>query len=200
MTIPAESIVRIFSRSNELHAEDQSVAARRQAIEQAFTEDLAFLIWLAEVITGDRATAQRCVVDARSLSDQHSGVFVDWLAQWARISTVKQAILCNEHEIEQASHIYESRRCPHGGHASPTAEQIRGLHQLGAQKIVRSLDAFARVVILLRGVSHCTLQDCAIRLGTTRAAVAVACCEVERWMPAVAISTPRILAMRVNEA
>jgi hypothetical protein len=199
MTIPAESIGRFFSGSGKLHAEDQSAAARRQAIEQAFTEDSAFLIWLAEVITGDYATAHQCVVDARSLSDQHSGVFVDWLAQWARISTIKQAVLRTEHEISQAAHSYEKRRCPHGGHASPTAEQLRGLQELEAQEIVRSLDAFARVVLLLRGVSQCTLQDCAIRLGTTRAAIAVACCEVERWMPAVAISTSRRDAMRASE-
>ena len=195
MSSPSEFFNRLFSRLDKtLWGSTGEVIARPSAhavMENAFQEDSTYLLWLAEVITGDSARARQCVIDARLISEQHSGLFVDWLAQWARTSTIMHAIGDSRTEIMLASQIYQERHCPHGGHAPTTTEQIMQLRQLPAEEIVRSLDAFVRAIALLRGVSHCALQDCALRLGTTRYAVAAASCELDRWLHSPAVTHQR---------
>jgi hypothetical protein len=148
----------------------------------AFDSDSAFLLWLAEVITGDPKVAEECLVDARKISQHQSGLFADWLTQWARAATIQQAILRVHGQILLASRNYDQIRCPHGGHVPVPLEQFRELQSVSAQEIVSELDTFVRAVGLLRGVSHCVLQDCSIRLGTTRTSVAAACCAFDKWI------------------
>ena len=159
----------------------ESGAARSIQLDAAFDSDSAFLLWLAEVITGDSQVAEECLVDARKISQQHSGLFVDWLTQWARSATIQQAIQRVHTQISLASHNYDQIRCPHGGHVPVPLEEFRELQSVSAQKVAAELDPFVRTVGVLRGVSHCALQDCSIRLGVTRTSVAAACCVFEQW-------------------
>jgi len=160
----------------------ESGAARSIQLNAAFDSDSGFLLWLAEVITGDSKVAEECLVDARKISQQQSGLFVDWLSQWARSATVQQAIQRAHGQILLVSHSYDQICCPHGGHALIPLEQMRELQSLSAQEIVSALDPFVRAVGILRGVSHCVLQDCSIRLGATRTSVAAAYCVFDQWI------------------
>jgi hypothetical protein len=159
----------------------QPGAARSSQLNAAFDSDSTFLLWLAEVITGDSKVAEECLVDARTISEQQSGLFVDWLAQWARSATIQQAIQRAHGQILCASHNYDQIRCPHGGHVPTPLEDFRQLHLVSAQEIVSELDPFVRAVGILRGVSRCAIQDCSIRLAATRTSVAAACCVFEQW-------------------
>lgn len=160
----------------------ESVAARSIQLNAAFDSDSAFLLWLAEVITGDPKVAEECLVDAWKISQHQSGLFVGWLTQWARAATIRQAIQRVHGQILRASHNYDQIRCSHGGHVPIPLEQFRELQSVSAQEIVSELDPFVRAVGILRGVSHCVLQDCSIRLGATRTSVAAACCTFDRWI------------------
>jgi hypothetical protein len=176
-----EDIIGFFSQLTSSSEERQPKAAQSADVDNAFGADSAFLLWIAEAVAGSRSAAEQCLIDARSISRERSGLFADWLAQWARSATLNQAIWHAHEEISAAARRYEQSRCPHGGHVAPTLDEIRELSELPPQELVHSLDPFVRTVALMRGVSHCALQDCAIRLGTTRSAVAVACCEFDRW-------------------
>ena len=134
------------------------------------------------MITGDRKIAEECLVDARKISQQQSNLSVNWMSQWARSATIKQAIQKAHGQILIASHNYDQIHCPHGGHPVIAIEQMRELQSVSAQEIVSELDPFARAVGILRGVSHCVIKDCSIRLGTTSNSVAAACCAFEKWM------------------
>ena len=171
-----------FSTCRDAHnSGTESGAARSKHLTAVFDSDSTFLLWLAEVITGDPNVAQECLVDARKISEQQSGLFVDWLSQWSRSATIQQAIQRAYRQISLASQKYEQIRCPHGGHVPLSLEHFRILQSVPAQKIAADLDPFVRAVGILRGVSHCVLQDCAIRLGVSRTSVAAACCVFEHW-------------------
>ena len=90
----------------------ESGAARSIQLDAAFDSDSAFLLWLAEVIAGDSQVAEESLVNARKISQQHSGLFVDWLTQWARSATIQQAIQRVHTQISLASRKYDQIRCP----------------------------------------------------------------------------------------
>lgn len=151
-------------------------------IQHEFDTESIFLHWLAEVITGDPQIAERCVTDARALASKHSGAFVDWLTQWARTATIQCAIQQSQKEIFAASNKYKHFRCSHGGHAPLSPEEIRMLQTTPIHEIITTLDPFVRAVIILRAIPHCVVQDCALRLGTTRLAVCAGCCAAAQWL------------------
>ncbi len=139
-------------------------------IENAFDTESELLQWIAWLITGDQGLAARCVADARKLSREKTGVFSDWLIQWARSATI------------QTSHQYENARCVHGEHTPLTIEQIENLRIMSLELMIEELDAFTRAVMLLRSIQRCTIHDCALRLGSTRSAIVAACCALEEWI------------------
>ncbi len=97
-------------------------------IENAFDTESELLQWIAWLITGDQGLAARCVADARKLSREKTGVFSDWLIQWARSATIQRAIEYSRDLITSASHQYENARCVHGEHTPLTIEQIENLY------------------------------------------------------------------------
>ncbi len=171
----------LWFRTKNEHGYKQNLASPAE-IDKAFEEQSGYLKWLAEVITGDRALAEQCVADARRAAMETSGVFSDWSVPWARAATIERAVEYVGHEIGSSSHRYAQVRCLHGGHAPLTLVDIDSLREICPQEIVAELDPFARAVLLLRSVQRCTVQDCALRLGSVRSAVAGACCALEQWL------------------
>ena len=167
------------TRKQHLQTHKPSLASCAE-VESAFDTDSEILQWLAWIITDNEQVALQCVAEARKLSSEQSEVFSDWLAQWARSSTIQRAIAYRRSDIISASHNYEKVQCMHGGHAALTLREIECLRMTPVQ-IPAELDLFARAVMLLRGVQHCTLQDCAQRLGCTLSAVVAASCASDQW-------------------
>lgn len=150
-------------------------------IERIFDVESKTLKMVARLITGDEQAAARCVMDARLLSIKRSGVFVDWLGNWTRWATIQRAIEYNQNGIAIASQKYGKARCMHGGHTLPNLEDLTRLPDSTHQEIISELDSFVRAVLVLRGIQHCTIQDCALRLGSSRSVVLAACCSSNEW-------------------
>lgn len=138
------------------------------------------LHWLAEVITGDPKLADQCVIDGRSLANRNSGVFRDWLGQWARSATIRSSVDCVRTEIAASEVKYEQARCVHSGHGAFSVEKADAIQTLPPEVLVSTLDPFARAVMVLRGVQRAAIQECALTLRSTRAAVNTAFCSAER--------------------
>jgi hypothetical protein len=151
-------------------------------VEDQFDTESVFLHWLAEVITGDRLLAESCVTDARNIASRRAGLFVEWLTQWARAATIQCAIDRTHKEILAAAYEYKDFRCSHGGHAPLSAEEVSALQGIPIHEITTTLDPFVRAVMILRGIPHCAIQDCALRLRTTRLAVCAGCCVAAQWL------------------
>ena len=156
-----------------------SVAEIRETFESLNEE----LLWLAEVITGDADVAAECVIDATKLSERQSTMFQDWLAQWARNATVRSSLDHMRARISRAAHEnYQHGRCSHRGHDFLSSGDAAALQQWPAMTLAAQLDPLARTVLILRGVEHAAIQDCALNLSVPRAAVLAAYCGAVGWL------------------
>ncbi len=142
---------------------------------------------LAFLITGDQATAEQAVVQACEMTLQGNSPFRDWLFEWAKAATIANAISHGTEAIRIYEVAYKDRRCPHVEHLSQGDAEERAASLdliLGAdaQKLIAELDPLCRAVLVLRVAIRSSIQDCALRLNVSRAAVLGANCHVLTWL------------------
>lgn len=171
-----------LTKSHNAPSVPDSRYASAEELGEAFSVQREHLLWLAQVVTGDGELASKCCVDARRLSKGSSGMFRDWLLQWARVATVRSAVECVREGIGEHAAQYETSRCPHGGHASFTLEELEWLGEVEVSTLISELDSFARAVLVVRGVQGAAIQECALTLGASRSAVMSAHCHILRWL------------------
>jgi DNA-directed RNA polymerase specialized sigma24 family protein len=162
-----------------------SVAEIRETFESLNAE----LFWLAEVITGDAGVAADCVVNATRLSESRSAIFRDWLAQWARNATVRSSLDHVRAEIWlTAEEEYQHVRCSHREHKVLSSDEISALQCWPAMTLSSHLDPLSRAVLILRGIEHAAVQDCALNLGVPRSAVLASYCGAIGWITCGTVS------------
>ena len=142
---------------------------------------------LAFLITGDQATADQAVVQACEITLQGNSPFRDWLLEWAKAATIASAISHGTEAIRICEAAYKDQRCPHVEHLSPGDDEERAASLdliLGAdaQTLIAELDSLCRAVLVLRVAIRSSIQDCALRLNVSRAAVVAANCHVLTWL------------------
>ena len=142
---------------------------------------------LAFLITGDQATAEQAFVQACEMTLQGNSPFRDWLFEWAKAATIANAISHGTEAIRSYEVAYKDRRCPHVEHLSQGDAEERAASLdliLGAdaQKLIAELDPLCRAVLVLRVAIRSSIQDCALRLNVSRAAVLGANCHVLTWL------------------
>jgi hypothetical protein len=60
-------------------------------------------------------------------------------------------------------------------------DQIASLRRVAPRDIVAALDPLARSALVLRGIQHASIADCALLLDVPRHIVADAYCQALRW-------------------
>ena len=155
--------------------------ASSHEIQSAFAEQRDYLYWIALLITGDEALADLAVVNAGALSANRRSVFRDWLIGWAIYATVRAAV----REIRvlisaSASHFVESLS-ERGDDDVLSGDQIMSLRNVDPRDIIAALDPLARSALVLRGIQHTSIADCALLLEVPRRIVAVAYYQALRW-------------------
>lgn len=152
-------------------------------IRDVFESQREQLLWLAEVITGDPKLAAQCVIDASKITETSSTIFRDWLAKWARNATVRSSLA---HMHAQISHTaeagYEGVPCPPEGHDVLSSSEVAALMECPASGIASQLDPLSRAVLILRGVQHAAVQDCALTLAVSRAVILAAYRRATDWL------------------
>jgi DNA-directed RNA polymerase specialized sigma24 family protein len=155
--------------------------ASSHEIQSAFAEQRDYLCWIALLITGNAALADLAVVNAGALSANYSSVFRDWLIGWATYATVRAAVREVRDLISaSASHFAESffELCDDDVLSD---NQITSLRNVDPRDIIAALDPLARSALVLRGIHHTSVADCALLLDVPRRIVAVAYCQALRW-------------------
>jgi len=168
--------------------------ASRHEIQLAFAEQREYLYWIALLITGDHALADLAVVNASALSAGRNGVFRDWLIGWATYATVRAAVReVRELISASASHYLDSssERCDDDVLSD---DQIMSLRRVDPREIIAALDPLARSALVLRGIQHASLADCALLLGVSRGIAGGAYAHALRWK----VNT-QVLVRRANE-
>jgi len=155
--------------------------ASSHEIQSAFDVQREYLYWIALLITGDDALANLAVVNASALSSNYSSVFRDWLNGWAKYATVRAAVREVRDLISaSASHFVDSSS-EHSDDDVLSDDQITSLRHVDPREIIAALDPIARCALVLRGVQHASLADCALLLDLPRPVVAAAYCQALRW-------------------
>jgi len=173
------------------HSSTAPVDARNHAspaeVVACFQDQGNVLSQLAFLITGDRATADQAVVEACEITLQGNSPFRDWLFEWAKAATIASAISHGTEAIRVCEAAYKDQRCLHVEHLSQGDAEERAASLdliLGtdAQTLIAELDPLCRAVLVLRLAIRSSLQDCALRLNVSRAAVLAANCHATTWL------------------
>ena len=173
------------------HSNTAAVDSRNYAspaeIVACFQDQRNVLGRLAFLITDDQATADQAVVQACEITLQGNSPFRDWLLEWAKVATIASAIARGTEAIRICEAAYKDRRCPHVEHLSQGDAEERAASLdliLGAdtQKLLAELDPLCRAILVLRVAIRSSIQDCALRLNVSRAAVLGAYCHAMTWL------------------
>jgi hypothetical protein len=169
--------------SSELNKQErpQGSLASSHEIRSAFVEQGDYLNWIALIITGDHALADRAVINASDLSASYSSVFRDWLMGWTNTATVRAAVREVRDLISASASRYIDSSCEHSDNDVLSDGQIASLRHVDTRDIVAALDPLARTALVLRGIQHFSITDCALLLDIPRRTVAAAYCLAVRW-------------------
>jgi len=169
--------------SSELDKQErpQGSLASSHEIRSAFVEQRDHLDWIALIITGDHALADRAVINASDLSASNSSVFRDWLMGWTNTATVRAAVREVRDLISASASRYIDSSCEHSDNDVLSDDQIASLRHVDTRDIVAALDPLARSALVLRGIQHASLSDCAHLLDVSRGIVAGAYSHALRW-------------------
>jgi hypothetical protein len=169
--------------SNEREQEEQPEDnfASSHEIASSFTAQRDYLYWIALLVTGDDAFADRAVVNASDLSANRNGVFRDWLLGWARYATVRAAVREVRDHISASASRYADSSCEESSCDVLSDDQIASLRHLDPRGIIAALDPLARSALVLRGIQHASIADCALLLDLPCRIVTAAYCQALRW-------------------
>ena len=155
--------------------------ASSHEIQSAFDEQREYLHWIALLITGDEALADLAVVNASALSANYSSVFRDWLIGWATYATVRAAVREVRDLISASASHYVDSPSEHRDDDVLPDDRIMLLRHADPREIIAALDPLARCALVLRGIQHASLADCALLLDVSRGIVAGAYSQALRW-------------------
>ena len=155
--------------------------ASSHEIHSAFAEQRDYLYWIALLITGDDALADLAVVNASALSANYSSVFRDWLIGWAKYATVRAAVREARDLISASASHYVDSSSEHRDDDVLSDDQIMSLRHVDPREIIAALYPLARCALVLRGIQHASLSDCAHLLDVSRGIVAGAYSHALRW-------------------
>jgi DNA-directed RNA polymerase specialized sigma24 family protein len=155
--------------------------ASSDEIESAFAGQRDYLYWIALLITGDGALAELAVVNASALSANYSSVFRDWLIGWATYATVRAAVREVRDLISAAASQYVDSSSEHRDDDVLSDDQIMSLWNVDPRGILAALDPLARSALVLRGIQHASIGDCALLLDVPRRIVGAAYYQALRW-------------------
>jgi DNA-directed RNA polymerase specialized sigma24 family protein len=155
--------------------------ASSHEIQSAFAEQRDYLYWIALLITGDDALADRAAVNASALSANYSSVFRDWLIGWATYATVRAGVREVRDLISASASHYADSSSEDSDDDVLSDDQIMSLRSVDPRDIIAALDPLARSALVLRGIQHASIADCALLLDLPRGIVAAAYRRVLRW-------------------
>jgi DNA-directed RNA polymerase specialized sigma24 family protein len=162
-----------------------SSLASKHEIKSVFAEQRDYLYWTSLVITGDDAIAEQAMVNASDLSAHWSGVFRDWVIGWANHVTVRAAVRA-VHDLISASAKRYTGSSPEASDDEVLSvvladDQIASLRRVDPRDVVAALDPLARSALVLRGIQHASIADCALLLDVPRQIVVAAYRHALRW-------------------
>lgn len=138
------------------------------------------LLWLAGVIVGDSAEAERCVADAMQDADAAAYVAPGWIGHWVKRSVARGAASRMSAEIRCAA-----TDCSRQGYVKvPPSSQcdLNGeiLRSIPIEQICEKADVLERAVLILHVYLRFSTLDCALLVGCQESLIASVCASAQR--------------------
>lgn len=130
---------------------------------EIFTDDANGLRLLALLLTGDRVTAEGCLVDGLDAS-QDNQTFREWAHSWSKRAIIKNAIQAVSPSPKQALSLEPNGH--RNGHERPAPVTLAGA--------VSRLPSFERFVFILDLVEGYSVQECSELLGASSQEITLA--------------------------
>lgn len=156
--------------------------ATADEIRMAIDAEHDYLYWIALLITGDPALADKCLVDAIGVATLSGGVFYDWLSRWARSATARLAAKTIHDLLITSSRQYATHACEHTNHTALSVEETESLRQIDPRQVISELDPISRASLIMRGVQGFSVSGCALFIEAPRRCVIGAYCRALRWL------------------
>jgi DNA-directed RNA polymerase specialized sigma24 family protein len=100
---------------------------------------------------------------------------------WTNTATVRAAVREVRDLISASASRYIDSSYEHSDSDVLSDDQIASLRNVDTRHIIAALDPLARSALVLRGIQHFSITDCALLLGMPRRIVAAAYCRALRW-------------------
>jgi len=114
--------------------------ASSHEIKSVFAEQRDYLHWISLVITGNDAIAEQAMLNANDLSASWSGVFRDWLIEWANHITVRASVRAVHDLISASAKRYSGSSCETSDYdvlsVVLSQDQIASLRQVDPRDII----------------------------------------------------------------
>jgi DNA-directed RNA polymerase specialized sigma24 family protein len=166
------------------HENSREEFASASDVREFFHEHRTELQWLAHFISANRAVAEACVSEACALSESATNVFKEWLATWARYSTIRSAVQSQRSLIGHLAPKYQRSACRHSNHQPLSLEALELVVE-ESEVFISRLDVISRTALVMCGIEGHSLSDVAVMLGISRPSVQGAYCAALDWVEIV---------------
>lgn len=144
--------------------------ATAEDIQKVFGDYHNVLHWLAHFLLGDETLADSCIVDACSIAQHQPPMFHEWLIHWAARATVGCALRLQRDLVTQQAVAYVTGTPIEQQRPSLSTQDFNILVEHSRQ-LHEQLDAFCRVVLILRGIARDSTDKVAAQLGVAQEAI-----------------------------
>jgi DNA-directed RNA polymerase specialized sigma24 family protein len=163
------------------------------ALKRIFESSADELVWIAELISGSRQTAEQCIAEAAELAETAQYVGPEWILPWVKRLLVQVAVRSISAEIREWLPSPSSRLPAKLVKLGLSESERRKLRAISPQEIIASCDALERACFVLSAYLRYSLLDCALLLGVPRDWIEPTCERAFMKILDVALSAKRQL-------
>jgi len=137
-------------------------------LKRTFESSADELVWIAELVSGSRQTAEQCVAKAVELAETAQYVGPEWILPWIKRLLVQVALKSIRAEIREWLPSPSSRLPAKLVKLGLSESERRKVRAISPQEIIASCDALERACFVLSAYLRYSLLDCALLLGVPR--------------------------------
>lgn len=172
----------------------QTEPGRETILRQLLERSADDLLWIAEVMCGNRESAKQSIAEAIELSDAAHFVGIEWIVPWVKRMLVRTTLKRMSSEITGFVARSTSPVLDRLGPTGLSASDRERLRSISPQRIVQSCNALERSCLILFGYLQYSALDCALILGCPRGWIEPICQSV--LVKIVELDTPNVHAFR----
>jgi DNA-directed RNA polymerase specialized sigma24 family protein len=137
-------------------------------LKRIFESSADELVWIAELMSGSRQTAEQCIAEAVDFAETAQYVGPEWILPWVKRLLVQVALKSIRAEIRDWLPSPNSRLPAKLVKLGLSESERRKVRAISPQEIIASCDALERACFVLSAYLRYSLLDCALLLGVPR--------------------------------